>query len=73
MCGAARIRSVLRERFDEDYWRNPRTVPVLRGLWGRGGRPTLRELWAEVAQRDEPEGAQPSVEPLLAELREACR
>ncbi|HXN80873.1 MAG TPA: hypothetical protein VN883_00265 [Myxococcales bacterium] len=73
MCGAARIRAVLRERFDEDYWRNPRTVPVLRGLWGRGGRPTLRELWAEVAPRDEPEGAQPSVEPLLAELTEACR
>lgn len=69
---AARARASLRERFDEDFWRNPRALAVLRGLWSRGGRPTLRELWAELST--EPgEDQVPSVEPLLAYLAEACR
>ena len=62
---AARMRDFLRDRFDEDFWRNPRALPALHGLWSRGGRPTAAELWAEV-------GATPSLQPLLAELTRAC-
>ena len=65
---AARIRSALRERYDEDWWRNPRALLPLGSLWSRGGRPTVRELWSEVAP-----GEEPSVEPLIAELAESCR
>ncbi len=63
---AARARAFLRDRFDEDWWRNPRALPSLAGLWSRGGRPTLAELWAEL-------GGALSVDPLLEELAEACR
>lgn len=73
LCLAARLRHGLRERFDEDYWRNPRALPALRGLWARGGRPTLGELWAEGAPPGEAAPSPPSVEPLLAELAQACR
>jgi hypothetical protein len=72
---AARARSFLRDRFDSDWWRNPRALQSVRGLWGRGGRPTLRELWADLAsQREQEEGAreEPSLEPLLVELAESC-
>jgi hypothetical protein len=62
---AAHLREFLRERFDEDFWRNPRALPSLRGLWSRGGRPTLAELWAET-------GGVPSLQPLTAELSRAC-
>lgn len=63
---AARIRSFLRERHDEDWWRNPRSLPVLRALWSRGGRPTLPELWSEL-------GADPpSVDWLADELAATC-
>jgi len=62
---AAHLRGFLRERFDEDWWRNPRTLPSLQGLWARGGRPTLPELWAET-------GGQPSLSPLKDELFRAC-
>ena len=62
---AASIRDFLRERFDEDWWRNPRALGVLQGLWSRGGRPTAAELWGEV-------GGSPSLEPLSAELARAC-
>jgi hypothetical protein len=63
---AARARAYLRDLHDEDWWRNPRALSALTGLWGRGGRPTLAELWAEL-------GGSPSVEPLIDELTEACR
>ena len=63
---ASRLRAYLRDRFDEDFWRNPRALASLQGLWGRGGRPTIAELWAEL-------GGRPSVEPLAADLVEACR
>ena len=63
---AARARFFLREQYDQDWWRNPRALPAVRGLWARGGRPTLVELWAEI-------GGEPSVEPLLEDLAEACR
>jgi hypothetical protein len=62
---AARLRGALRDRYDEDWWRNPRALPVLQGLWGRGGRPTLRELWSEL-------GGSASVAPLVSDLTEAC-
>jgi hypothetical protein len=62
---AAHLRGFLRERFDDDFWRNPRTLTVLSGLWARGGRPTAAELWAETS------GA-PSLQPLVAELARAC-
>jgi hypothetical protein len=65
---AARARAALRERHDEDWWRNPRALLPLRSLWSRGGRPTLRELWSEVAP-----GEEPSVDALVRELTESCR
>jgi len=55
----------LRERFDEDFCRNPRAGVAIQGLFARGGRPTLRESWAEI------EGT-PSLVPLAAFLLEAC-
>ncbi|MFL5292765.1 MAG: hypothetical protein ACJ79U_14705 [Myxococcales bacterium] len=55
----------LRERYDEDFWRNPRAGAAIQGLFARGGRPTLRELWSEI-------DAAPSVAPLAALLLEAC-
>lgn len=64
---AARMRAFLRERFDEDWWRNPRALQPLRSLWIRGGRPSVRELWDELAP-----GEEPSFAPLLQELAEAC-
>ncbi|MFL5311809.1 MAG: hypothetical protein ACJ79H_15340, partial [Myxococcales bacterium] len=62
---AAHLRDFLRERFDDDWWRNPRALPALRGLWSRGGRPTAAELWTEV-------GGVPSLQALTAELSRAC-
>jgi len=63
---AARMRASLRERFDEDWWRNPRALDPLQGLWSRGGRPTAAELWAELGED------LPSVEALVADLLAAC-
>jgi hypothetical protein len=62
---AASARGFLREKYDEDWWRNPRAAAALQGLFARGGRPTLRELWAEA-------GSLPSLEPLAGMLLEAC-
>ncbi|HKC60915.1 MAG TPA: hypothetical protein VKB92_12580 [Myxococcales bacterium] len=62
---AAHLRASLRERFDEDFWRNPRALPALQGLWSRGGRPTLAELWEDT-------GGKPSLQALTAELFRAC-
>jgi hypothetical protein len=63
---ASRARLFLRDRYDEDWWRNPRSASSLHGLWGRGGRATCAELWAEM-------GGEPTVQPLILELYEACR
>src|SRR3954469_22398138 len=62
---AASAHRDLRERFDEDFWRNPRAGVAIQGLFARGGRPTLRELWAEI-------GGAPSLTPLATLLLEAC-
>ena len=63
---AARIRSRLRERYDEDWWRNPRSAGTLQALWARGGRPTIAEIWTEI-------GGDPAPDPLLSELFERTR
>jgi hypothetical protein len=60
---AARARRFLRDLYDEDWWRNPRSTGSLQGLWGRGGRPIHAELWTEM-------GGEPAVDPLLIELCE---
>jgi hypothetical protein len=60
------MREFLRELYDEDWWRNPRSLPSLNGLWARGGRNTMDELWTEV-------GGEPGVQALATELAEACR
>ncbi len=58
---AARVRAFLRDRYDEDFWRNPRSLPSLGALWARGGRPTSAELWAEM-------GSEPSLDWLISDL-----
>ncbi|HTO98564.1 MAG TPA: hypothetical protein VMK66_16055 [Myxococcales bacterium] len=58
---AARAAAFLRERYDEDWWRNPRSTQSLQGLWARGGRPTCTELWAEM-------GGEPGIDPLVLEF-----
>ncbi|MGE5049188.1 MAG: hypothetical protein ACM3PC_11500 [Deltaproteobacteria bacterium] len=63
---AARVRAFLRERYDEDWWRNPRSVPSLSGLWSRGGRPILAEVWGEM-------GGEPSLDFLVVGLTSACQ
>jgi hypothetical protein len=63
---AARIAAFLRDRYDEDWWRNPRSAASLHGLWGRGGRPRCAELWGEL-------GGEPAVDPLLFDVSEGCR
>jgi hypothetical protein len=63
---AARARAFLRDRYDEDWWRNPRALASLNALWARGGRPTVAEIWAEL-------GGAPGIEPLVSALEEACR
>jgi hypothetical protein len=62
---AASLWRNLRERYDEDFWRNPRAGAAIQGLFARGGRPTLRELWSEI-------GGVPSLDPLAGFLLEAC-
>jgi hypothetical protein len=44
LCGL--LRRALRERFDEDWFRNPRAGPFLAGLFARGQRDTAAELAA---------------------------
>lgn len=63
---AAHAAAFLRERHDEDWWRNPRATVSLQGLWGRGGRPTCTELWGEM-------GGKPGIDPLLLEFSTQCR
>ena len=57
--------AALRERFDEDWWRNPRAADTLRAAASRGGSlsveawaselgatpPMAQERWTELAQR----------------------
>jgi hypothetical protein len=49
----ALLTDVLRERFDEDWWRNPRAGPWVVGqLFGEGQRELGEELAARVARRE---------------------
>jgi oligoendopeptidase F len=57
------LHQALRERFDSDWYRNPRSGPFLRGLFERGQRETPREL-AEMLGADGP-----SFGPLLNWMR----
>jgi hypothetical protein len=63
---AAHAAAFLRERYDEDWWRNPRSTASLQGIWARGGRATCAELWAEM-------GGAPEINPLLLEFSDQCR
>jgi hypothetical protein len=58
----AQLREVMRERFDEEWYRNDRTGPFLLSLWRQGQRHTLEEFAADLGL-----GA-PSVDPLLAQI-----
>jgi hypothetical protein len=51
-CGLA-VHAALRERFDEDWFLNPRVGEVLRGACVRGNLLTARELCTELAAGDE--------------------
>jgi hypothetical protein len=45
----ARLAETLRERFDEDWWRNPATGPwIVAELWAEGQRLPAHELVARV-------------------------
>ncbi|MCA1828292.1 MAG: hypothetical protein LC689_15320, partial [Myxococcales bacterium] len=63
---AAQVRLYLRDRYDEDWWRNPRAAASLAALWNRGGRPNSADLWAEM-------GAPAGIDGLVGELLESCR
>ena len=63
---ASRTAAFLCERYDEDWWRNPRSASSLQGIWARGGRPTCAELWAEM-------GDVPAIDSLLLEFSTQCR
>ena len=58
----AQLRDLLRERFDEEWYRNDRTGPFLLALWRQGQRHTLEELAADLGL-----GA-PTIDPLLAQI-----
>lgn len=63
---AAGMRAFLRERYDEDFWRNPRALSVLQSVWARGGRPTADDLWRECS-------LSPGFEPFRVEVLDACQ
>jgi hypothetical protein len=46
---ASALRAALRERFDEDFWRNPRTGPFLTGLFVRGTVADALDVLADVS------------------------
>ena len=61
----AQLRELLRERFDEEWYRNDRTGPFLLALWRRGQRHPIEQLAVEL-------GLGPlSLDPLLAQLTAA--
>jgi len=55
----AQLREALRERFDEEWYRNDRTGGFLLDLWHRGLEPTVERLGAEL------ELGPPDIEPLI--------
>jgi hypothetical protein len=63
---AAGMRAWLRERHDEDWWRNPRALSALQSVWALGGRGTADELWSQIS-------IPPSMAPMRMEFIDACR
>ncbi len=61
----AQLRDLLREHFDEEWYRNDRTGPFLRDLWRQGQRLTLEGLSEQIGI-----GA-PTLDPLLKPILEA--
>ena len=60
----AQLKAVLRERFDEEWYRNDRTGPFLLSLWRQGQRRSLDELASDLGL------GEPSIEPLLKQIME---
>jgi hypothetical protein len=58
----AQLRDLLRERFDEEWFRNDRTGPFLLALWRQGQRHTIEDLAADLGL------GPPSIDPLLAQI-----
>ncbi len=62
----AQLREHLRERFDEEWYRNDRTGPFLLELWHQGQRHTLEELARQLGLG--PLSLEPLLKPILADL-----
>ena len=62
----AQLRELLRERFDEEWYRNDRTGPFLLELWRQGQRHTLEELAEQLGIG--PLSLDPLLKPILADL-----
>ena len=58
----AQLRDLLRQRFDEEWFRNDRAAPFLLELWREGQRRTVDELAADLGL------GPPSIDPLLAQI-----
>ncbi len=58
----AQFRELLRQRFDEEWYRNDRTGPFLMALWGQGQSQTIEELSGELGL------GPPTLDPLLAQI-----
>jgi hypothetical protein len=58
----AQLRDLLRERYDEEWYRNDRTGPFLLSLWRQGQHHTLEELAADLGL------GPPALGPLLAQI-----
>ena len=60
----AQLKALLRDRFDEEWYRNDRTGPFLLALWRQGQARTLDELASDLGL------GEPSIEPLLKQILE---
>ncbi len=58
----AQLKELLREQFDEEWYRNDRAGPFLLQLWRQGQRHTLDELREQLGL------GEPSIEPLLSQI-----
>ena len=58
----AQLRDLLRERYDEEWYRNDRTGPFLLALWREGQRQGIEDLRSELGL------GPPSLDPLLKQI-----